>query len=288
MSKKGVGAVIIIVFLLFLILYALQLFRVSGLFNQLDDDELYSLVLEHRPILHLREEEVYFPTTVDTMLLNSRLLNSEGEVLIDNPLSESDLPQGCSDCYITLDHIPTNSSSNPVVYYHLDKSHDLIQYWFFYVYNNGINDHEGDWEMIQINFGGTPDNIEPQSAGYSQHYSGERCEWSQVERVENRPVVYVGLGSHASYFDNPLSGRQTLTVSRSGVSGTDWVGDDLTINSYRLSDIERPFLDFQGHWGKKESDEYTSGPSGPKFRTCMRGINLYQEPVEWFNSLSVV
>ncbi len=26
----------------------------------------------------------------------------------------------------------------------------VIQYWFFYLYNPGINTHEGDREMIQI------------------------------------------------------------------------------------------------------------------------------------------
>ena len=27
-----------------------------------------------------------------------------------------------------------------------------LQYWFFYVFNDFNNLHEGDWEMIQLNF----------------------------------------------------------------------------------------------------------------------------------------
>lgn len=35
----------------------------------------------------------------------------------------------------------------------------VLQYWYFYMYNNwrtsffGVNDHEGDWEMVSIYLG---------------------------------------------------------------------------------------------------------------------------------------
>jgi len=32
----------------------------------------------------------------------------------------------------------------------LQNSKPVIQYWFFYPFNNGINDHEGDWEHIDV------------------------------------------------------------------------------------------------------------------------------------------
>jgi hypothetical protein len=80
-----------------------------------------------------------------------------------------------------------------------------LQYWFFYFYNDynlagGIGLHEGDWEMVQLRMGegGAPD-----LAIYAQHRYAEARAWHDVEKVDGteRPVVYPGRGSHASYFE---------------------------------------------------------------------------------------
>ena len=80
-----------------------------------------------------------------------------------------------------------------------------LQYWFFYFYNDyhlalNIGLHEGDWEMVQLRMhDGAPD-----LAVYAQHRVAEQRPWAQVEKVPgdpNRPMVYVGRGSHASYFE---------------------------------------------------------------------------------------
>jgi hypothetical protein len=88
----------------------------------------------------------------------------------------------------------------------------VLQYWFFYPFNNwrsgffGGNDHEADWEMINIYLceDGTG-NIRPVWVAYASHdFSGDdlRRHWQdpEVEKVGEHPVVYVGGGSHASYF----------------------------------------------------------------------------------------
>src|SRR5690606_7149322 len=53
-----------------------------------------------------------------------------------------------------------------------------LQYWFYYVFNDWNNTHEGDWEMIQIVFDAdTPEQAlarGPTEVGYSQHSSAER------------------------------------------------------------------------------------------------------------------
>jgi subtilisin family serine protease len=81
-----------------------------------------------------------------------------------------------------------------------------LQYWFFYYFNNkglrDLGDHEGDWEMIQI---GLDEGGHPELATYAQHkFAEKRDDWSEVETVPGPPcgipVVYVALGSHASYF----------------------------------------------------------------------------------------
>lgn len=78
----------------------------------------------------------------------------------------------------------------------------ILQYWFFYYSNPkeyfDVGEHEGDWEGIQIIL---DDELVPMVATYSQHTWRESCMWENIETTsDNRPVVYVGDGSHASYF----------------------------------------------------------------------------------------
>ena len=88
----------------------------------------------------------------------------------------------------------------------------VLQYWFFYATNNwrsgfyGMNDHEGDWEMICIYLSEVPNaEITPEWVAYASHdLSGDdlRRHWDdpELEKVGEHPVVYAGAGSHASYF----------------------------------------------------------------------------------------
>lgn len=87
----------------------------------------------------------------------------------------------------------------------------VLQYWFFYAFNNwrsgfyGANDHEGDWEMVAVYLSDEGDTIRPQWAAYAAHdYGGDdlRRRWDdpELEKVGEHPVVYAGAGSHASHF----------------------------------------------------------------------------------------
>ena len=87
-----------------------------------------------------------------------------------------------------------------------------LQYWYFYPFNNwrsgffGVNDHEGDWEMVCIYlYGGTKGDWQPEWVAYASHdFEGDdlRRRWddAEVEKVGDHPVIYAGAGSHASYF----------------------------------------------------------------------------------------
>ena len=83
-----------------------------------------------------------------------------------------------------------------------------LQYHFFYAFNdwrlaaNGINHHEGDWEMIAVYLR----EDEPYSVLFSQHGSGAMELWKDVRCVKDKdgndtthPLIYVALGSHANY-----------------------------------------------------------------------------------------
>jgi len=84
----------------------------------------------------------------------------------------------------------------------------ILQYHFFYAFNdwrlaaNGVNHHEGDWEMVAVYL----KNNEPYAMLFSQHGFGAMQLWDQVRCVKdkngsktNHPLVYVALGSHANY-----------------------------------------------------------------------------------------
>jgi hypothetical protein len=81
----------------------------------------------------------------------------------------------------------------------------VLQYWFFYYYNYrpglfGLGDHEGDWEGMQVHLDA---NQNPLTVTAFQHDKSEKCEWTHVQKASSgRPILYVALGSHASYFSS--------------------------------------------------------------------------------------
>lgn len=89
----------------------------------------------------------------------------------------------------------------------------VLHYLFFYVMNNwrsgfnGVNDHEADWEQVFVYLSeGQSGRLEPRWVAYAIHdLAGDeqRRRWDDPELYrwdETHPVVYVGAGSHASYF----------------------------------------------------------------------------------------
>jgi hypothetical protein len=90
----------------------------------------------------------------------------------------------------------------------------ILQYWYFYPFNNwrsgffGANDHEADWEMVNIYcYEDKAGEVQPAWVGYASHnFSGDdlRRHWQdpELEKHGDHPVVFVGGGSHASYYQN--------------------------------------------------------------------------------------
>jgi hypothetical protein len=84
----------------------------------------------------------------------------------------------------------------------------ILQYHFFYAFNdwrlaaNGVNHHEGDWEMVAVYL----KNETPYAVLFSQHGAGNIEKWKNVRLAVDKlghetthPVVYAALGSHANY-----------------------------------------------------------------------------------------
>ncbi len=90
----------------------------------------------------------------------------------------------------------------------------ILQYWYFYPFNNwrsgffGANDHEADWEMVNIYcYEDEEGGVHPAWVGYASHnFSGDdlRRHWQdpELEKHGEHTVVFVGGGSHASYYQS--------------------------------------------------------------------------------------
>jgi hypothetical protein len=140
-----------------------------------------------------------------------------------------------------------------------------LQYWVFYYYNSfhkfGIGKHEGDWEMIQLRL----DYLaRPLFAAYAQHTAGSVCSWDAMERAgvnRQRPVVYVGGGSHASYF---TAGSHNIKGVPGGDSadGNGWL--DTTTKLRIVGNNSPRWVNWPGSWGATPG--VTSSPHGPKFQ----------------------
>jgi hypothetical protein len=95
---------------------------------------------------------------------------------------------------------------NNVTYAHAIEANGRLwlQYWLWYFYNDyqlsfALGTHEGDWEMVQYRMADDADV--PDIAVYAQHRYGEMRLWEDIEKLGERPIIYVARGSHASYYE---------------------------------------------------------------------------------------
>ena len=88
----------------------------------------------------------------------------------------------------------------------------ICQYWLFFPYNNwrsgfhGVNDHESDWELVNVYLYEQDGRLVPEwvaCASHDFHGADLRRRWddrSDLALEGLHPVVYAGAGSHAFYF----------------------------------------------------------------------------------------
>ncbi|HWD79386.1 MAG TPA: hypothetical protein VG497_10895 [Kribbella sp.] len=151
-----------------------------------------------------------------------------------------------------------------------------LEYWFFYIFNDYNNTHEGDWESIQLVFdAATPQAAltgPPKAVGYSQHGGAERARWgdAKLELTDGtHPVVYPANGSHANKFGQ----RLYLGRGSEGLGCDDTTDPAAPINPaveyvpMRQADYLAPYpwLAFQGRWGERQRS-FFDGPTGPNMK----------------------
>jgi len=170
----------------------------------------------------------------------------------------------------------------------------VIQYWIYYPYNDWINQHEGEWEMVQVNLPGLlgPSDVEktdlpvPSSVFYSIHHGGAALDWdddnlrtaedlvedgyalpppSEVDAgpsvfpYQEKPAVVVAKGSHASY-PNEHYGRMVCSDAAEDLE----IGDILV--DYELEIIEEDdpsWVGFPGSWGAVPQATNAPDADGP-------------------------
>ena len=147
------------------------------------------------------------------------------------------------------------------------------------------------------------DAVIPDRAIYSHHGIGLDFAWDSVSKIEGHPVVYVALGSHASYsrpgafytVHSPVSpGEETeedLTnplldhASNTGpaliptapgirIDGAGTYGGPILV-----SRATHAWLNFPARWGQEVTgvlNEQRSGPFGPRYQVA------WKRPFDWW------
>ena len=270
---------------------------------------LATLLARHVPILVLHPDERFRPVAVDGFLVDADLTRKTeaGWEKVDGPLpaggADLRLDQrlcraidglGASSCYAAAEAL---HGSGPVVYgaTFRTKTRIDLQYWLWYPYDDFSPTypagafwqvHEGDWEAVSVilDAGG-----KPLLAAYSQHRKGKRRAWGAVPRRGPRPLVYVGLGSHANFFgvgEQPLDPRtveiQVINVMKAyGIAmPADHTGNGATVRPrlVRVTALTPSWMTFAGAWGEtgylhvpdQEPIPAGAGPTGPAFHAQWR------------------
>jgi hypothetical protein len=283
------------------------------------DPAAQTLAQRYAPITMLREqldppcdksEEQYEPTTVDTVLGNPTVTLTH-EDLGTGKLEDvkkaptaadvAGLPDGY---YLDLEgkvlgdtcvyarafeRLVEEGKAPAVTYAHIAREPNhagfVLQYWFFWYFNQFNDLHEADWEGMQLSFEAETTraalNEEPAEVIVFQHAGGERADWSdsKVQKEGTHPIVYPAAGSHATFYDSAVYIQNGQRGSGVGCDNTTEPLRELKPQPLLLPDTaptEGAFqwLSYKGRWGEREKG-FNNGPTGPVTKT------VWREPFAW-------
>jgi len=199
-----------------------------------------NLIYDYAPILKFAKEEEYFPVRVEMVFEEATYKSNDGfpEIKVTKDLLAK---RGSKEAKIKVSGKDINGNIEDSVIYATCKKQGnrlAVQYWFHYTYDSKtyvpiVTSHNGDWEMITIVFDVFDENnYVPLYVAFSEHrprqtiecISGEcinklggvkwksggiRIPWDKVDKDGTHPIVYVAMGSHASY---PYAGEWSVSV----------------------------------------------------------------------------
>jgi hypothetical protein len=276
------------------------------------------LIDAYTPITMLREEqdppcetsaEQYEPTSVSTVLGNpsvelKRVEEGGKEKAIKRAPTAADIaglgdpfhldlhgdPLGDT-CVYARDFakLVAEGKAPPTTYAHIARQvgHPglVVQYWFFWYFNQFNDLHEGDWEGMQIAFEANTAR-QALAAGPSemilfQHAGGERADWedSKVDKEGTHPVVYPAAGSHATFYDSTVYVQNGSNGSGVGCDNTSEPLREVRVHPVAIPTFPTTkgrfkWLTYFGHWGEKEAG-FNNGPTGPLTK------KQWLEPFTW-------
>jgi hypothetical protein len=280
-----------------------------------------ALIQKFSPIVMLRKqedppcdvnEEQFEPTTVHTVLGNPnvtlvRIKDKKKKDIKTAPTANDiaglpgfyylDLPGDpiTSDCVYARDFAALKAAGKaPLITYVRiagQTGHDglVVQYWFFYYFNQFNDLHEGDWEGLQLVFDDAKTPLQalvstgPDQIALFQHGGGETADWEddKVQKQGDHPIVYSAAGSHATFYDDAV-------YLQTGQNGAGLGCDNTTepLRAVRPHPVLIPttptlngpenWLTYYGHWGQKEKG-FNNGPTGPITK------QVWKEPFTWLD-----
>jgi hypothetical protein len=275
--------------------------------------EIDDLIHMYSPYMYfyggINEEEKFYPTPVETMLINSTLWQYSPAIEtrreeIPEFAQETDISRRLEilsnhstfDYFLDLNHkhcgidaflidLQTNDRHaycRVACFGYERKEYIVIQYWFFYIFEDDYLNHEGDWEVVQVLL--DRNTKTPMGACISRSDDAEYRLWDEIEKEGARPVVYVAKDSHGGYFTEGTfyfgSGFADTT------SDDGWKGVMSRISLL----TNQSWLSFRGNWGVLVGEPeatrlnvydfgcfmWESGPHGPM---CQEDI--WNNPIEW-------
>jgi len=276
------------------------------------------LAQTYAPITMLREEvdppcektaEQYEPTSVATVLDNPtvtlrREVPGKGLEDVGKAPSAADIAGLPDGYYLDLEgtvlgdtcvyarafkRMLADGTAPAVSYAHIarEPNHSgfVLQYWFFWYFNQFNDLHEADWEGMQLSFESetTEEALgeEPSEIIVFQHSGGERAAWDdpKVKKDGTHPIVYPAAGSHATFYDSAVYIQNGQHGSGVGCDNTTEPLRELRPRPVLLPETasERgPFgwLNYRGRWGEREKG-FNNGPTGPVTKT------VWREPYAW-------
>jgi hypothetical protein len=270
-------------------------------------DAAAQLLQKYAPVVVVRTQtspcavgEPYLPTVVQSVLGQPDVvLHGPGGVTIAAPKA-TDLAGKGDGWYLDLPGNPlspgcdydswfsTVASGKPATVYGrvtTDPEHPgtvVLQYWFFWVFNDWNDKHEGDWEMVQLLIDAP--SVEqaltatPTSLAFAQHEGSETALWTdqKVHRDGDHVAVYPGQGSHAAYYTQAQWFGKSAAAGF-GCDNTTAPGTVLHPQVVVLPDTPSAgfeWLSFSGRWGQK-APSFNNGPTGPNTKT------QWTHPVSW-------
>jgi hypothetical protein len=255
--------------------------------SPVDPAEAHALAERFAPILKLDSRELFVPIRQQAYIGDTQLKQEDGRVdtllnaapsldtlpategscllirhclyFLDVRGVEPDPPKHSEKAYASLEQHLIRRGEKPTVYAHVthydDTGEYAIQYWFLYLFNYRLNEHESDWEQITLRL---DEDKKPVDAFYSEHNGGVVKPWAKVQKDGDHPVDYPALGSHANYF---TTGHHPVEVVCNRVIGSfkacvrghviedlaDGAGKTLRPGDYSISELSGPV--FVGSYG---------------------------------------